>query len=109
MYTFDWVTKRAILSPNKIALVDLETKREFTYKQFNKRASSFALFLLKNLNIKKGDRIAILAYNSSDYIEVLYACAKAGIILVCLNWRLAVPELEYILENSTPKLLILRF
>ncbi|MHA2278894.1 MAG: AMP-binding protein, partial [Candidatus Kariarchaeaceae archaeon] len=106
MYTFDWLAKRAKLSPDKIALIDLETDRKFTYKQFNERASYFANFILNKLGLKPGDRIAILAYNSSDYMEILYGCAKAGLILVCLNWRLAVPELEFILKDSTPKALI---
>ena len=106
MYSFDWLSKRAKLSPDKTALVDLETDRKFTYKQFNERASAFASFILNKWNLNPGDRLAILAYNSSNYIEILYGCAKAGLILVCLNWRLAVPELEFILEDSTPRALI---
>lgn len=106
MYSFDWLAKRAKLSPDKIALVDLETDRKFTYKQFNERASSFANFVLNKWHLKPGDRIGILAYNSSNYMEILYGCAKAGLILVCLNWRLAVPELEFIIKDSRPSALI---
>ena len=50
--------------------------------------------------------MALLANNSSDYFEILWGCAKAGAILVCLNWRLAVPELEFIMRDSTPVALI---
>ena len=39
-------------------------------------------------------------------MEVLYGCAKVGVILVCLNWRLAIPELEYIIKDCTPRSLI---
>ena len=95
--------KRAKLSPDKIALVDLETDRKITYRKLNERAGAFANFLLQKLHLQKGDRFAVLGYNSSDYIEVLYSCAKAGIILVCLNWRLTVQELKFILTDSTPK------
>lgn len=106
MYTFDWLVKRSKLSPDKTALVDLATDRKITYKMFNKRASAFANFLIEKLNLNAGDRIAILAYNSSDYIEVLYGCAKAGVILVCLNWRLSSNELKFILQDSNPKALL---
>ncbi len=106
MYTFDWLQKRQELSPDKIALVDVETDREWTYSQLNDRASRFARFLQDEWKLKKGDRIALLAYNSSDYIEMLYGSAKVGVILVCLNWRLALPELEYIMKDCSPSGLI---
>lgn len=106
MYTFDWLAKRAELSPNKVALVDAATGRRWTYAQFNERASRFAEFLRDEWKIKEGERVAILAYNSSDYFEILYGCAKIGAILVCLNWRLALPELEIIVNDASPRALI---
>lgn len=106
MYTFDWLAKRAELAPDKLALVDAATGREFTYAQFNERASRFAEFLRDEWGIRTGDRVAILAHNSSDYFEILYGCAKIGAILVPLNWRLALPELEYTLSDCTPRALI---
>ncbi len=45
-------------------------------------------------------RIAILAYNGSNTMRWLMACARLGAILVPLNWRLAPPELVYIVEDS---------
>ena len=106
MYTFDLLAKQADLRPNKIALVDPNTNRDFTYAQFNERASRFAEFMQTEWNIQKGERVAILTPNGTDYFEVLYACAKIGAILVPLNWRLAVPELQGILDDSKPRALI---
>ncbi|HBY96267.1 MAG: long-chain fatty acid--CoA ligase [Ardenticatenaceae bacterium] len=106
MYTFDWLVRRAELAPDRVALVDAATGREFTYAQFNERASRFAEFLRDEWRIQPGDRIAILAHNSSNYFEILYGCAKIGAILVPLNWRLAIPELEYTLNDCTPRALI---
>jgi len=106
MYTFDWVSKRAELSPDKIALVDAATGRKWTYAQFNERASRLAEFLRDEWGIRSDERLAILAPNSSDYFEVLYGCAKVGVILVCLNWRLALPELEFIVNDAAPRALI---
>ncbi len=63
-------------------------------------------FLRDRLGIRPGDRVSILAQNSSDYFEVLFGCAKMGAILNTLNWRLAVPELEYILNDCAPRVLL---
>ncbi len=106
MYTFDWLVKRAELTPDTTALVDAATGREWSYEQFNERASRFAEFLRDEWTIRSGERIAILAQNSTDYFEILYGCAKVGTILVPLNWRLAVPELEFIVRDCEPRALI---
>ena len=106
MYTFDLLAKQADLRPEKIALIDPNTNREFTYAQFNERASRFAEFMRSEWKIQPGERVSILTPNGTDYFEVLYACAKIGAILVPLNWRLAVPELQGILQDSRPRALI---
>lgn len=106
MYTFDWLAKQADIRPNKIALVDAATGRRYTYPEFHLRASRFAEFARNEWGMSPGERIALLAHNSSDYFEILWGCAKAEVLLVCLNWRLAVPELESIFHDSTPTALI---
>lgn len=106
MYTFDWLHKYADLMPHNIALRDAATDRAFTYREFHQRASRIAHFLQTEWQVDEGDRVALLAHNSTEYMEILYGCAKIGAILVCLNWRLAVPELEFIVQDSTPKGLI---
>lgn len=106
MYHFDWIKRHAERTPDKIALVDAHTGQQYSYHEFNARANCFASFLKDKLGIQKGDRVSILAANSSDYYEILFACGKMGAILNTLNWRLAVPELEYILNDSSPQMLI---
>lgn len=102
MYTFDWLAKQAEMRPDKIALIDAATDRRFTYAEFHLRASRFAEFLRDEWRVRPGERVALLANNSSDYFEMLWGCAKAGVILVCLNWRLAVPELDEMMRDSSP-------
>lgn len=102
MMHFDWLKRHAERTPDKLALVDVRTGRQFSYKQFNERANRLASFLQNQLGIQRGDRISILAQNSSDYYEVLFGCGKMGAILNTLNWRLAVPEMAYILEDCAP-------
>lgn len=106
MYTFDWLAKQAEMRPEKPALIDAATDRCFTYEQFHLRASRFAEFIRDEWRVQPGERVALLANNSSDYFEMLWGCAKVGVILVCLNWRLAAPELEFIMRDSTPVALI---
>jgi fatty-acyl-CoA synthase len=106
MYHFDWIKRHAERTPDKLAMVDAHSGRTFTYAQFNERANRLASFLKGKLGIEQGDRVSILAQNSSDYYEVLFACAKMGAILNTLNWRLAVPELEFILNDCAPRVLV---
>ena len=103
---FDWLKRHAERTPNKLALVDVHTRRHYDYEQFNERANRLASFLQTRLGIQKGNRISILAQNSSDYFEVLFGCGKMGAILNTLNWRLALPELDYILRDCAPRVII---
>jgi fatty-acyl-CoA synthase len=106
MYHFDWLRRHAERTPGKLALVDAHTGRQFSYTQFNERANRFAHYLKHTLGVQQGDRVSILAQNSSDYYEVLFGCGKMGAILNTLNWRLAVPELEFIINDCAPRVLI---
>jgi fatty-acyl-CoA synthase len=106
MYHFDWIERHAERTPHKLALVDAHSGCSFTYAQFNERANRLASYFRDTLGLKQGDRVSILGQNSSDYYEVLFACGKMGAILNTLNWRLAVPELEFILTDCAPRVLI---
>ena len=55
------------------------------------------------LGIRKGDRIAYLGKNHPLYFELLIAAMKIGAVMTPVNWRLAAPEVEYILEDSWAK------
>ena len=61
---------------------------------------------LQQVGVKKGDRVAILSQNCAEFFELEFACAKIGAIELPLNWRLTKPELEYSLDDGTPKVLI---
>lgn len=50
--------------------------------------------------VEPGERVAVLAKNSDSYFELLLGAAKCGAVLVAVNWRLAGPEVEYILKDS---------
>ena len=60
---------------------------------------------LKNSGLVSGDRVAILSKNNVAFIELLYASSKYGLVLVPLNFRLAYPEINFILSDSGSKVL----
>ncbi len=106
MEHFDWLQRHAERDADKLAVVDAHTGRQWSYAQFNERANRLASFMRHRLGLQTGDRVSILAQNSSDYYEVLFACGKSGTILNTLNWRLAVPELEFIVNDCQPRVLV---
>lgn len=104
--SFDWLARRTELSPNKEALIDLSTGRSLTYRQFHQRANMLANAWREHWDIKKGDRVALLAKNRPEYLEALFAAAKLGAIFVPLNIRLANEELAYIINDCDPNALM---
>ncbi len=102
---YDWTAYHAYVRGNKVAIVDLDTKAEVTYAQLDKRSGQLAAWL-QSKGIGKGERVAILAPNCPEIFDAEFGCAKSGTICLPLNWRLTVPELEYILNDSAPKVLI---
>ena len=102
---YDWSAYHANVRPNKIAIRDLSFNKELTYSELDVRANKLAEWLQKN-GVAKGDRVAILSQNCAEFFELEFACAKIGAIELPLNWRLTKPELEYILNDSTPTVLI---
>ena len=102
---YDWSAYHSYVRPNKIAIRDLSANQSLTYKELDDRACLLANWLQK-VGVEKGDRVAILSQNCAEFFELEFACAKIGAIELPLNWRLTKPELEYILKDSTPKVII---
>lgn len=106
MITNDWSLKWAGYTPDKIAVEEYETGNSLTYGQLNKLGNSFSRYFTAELGLKKGDRIAILAENCLEYIVLLSMAQKTGIILIPLNYRLTSREIEYLITDSNPNLLV---
>ena len=98
-----WLTRRELLSPDKEAVVD--GSRRLGFRELNQRVNRLS-WALRDQGLKKGDRLSLLAHNSLEWIEVIMASAKLGLILVPLNWRLTGPELAFQLKDSGAKYLI---
>ncbi len=101
----DITAKRAELSPDRIALEDAVTGRTLTYAALDRNAALVSA-ALRERGVAEGDRVAVLCRNRIEFFEILFGCAKAGAILVPLNWRMPPAELDQLLEDAEPKLLI---
>ncbi len=105
MHHFDWIRRHAERTPDKLAVVDAASDRPFTYAEWEGRITRLAAFMQGELDLRRGDRVSILSQNRSDYYEILFAAAKLGVIVNTLNWRLADPELAYIIDDCAPRVL----
>jgi fatty-acyl-CoA synthase len=99
----DLIDRNAGFAPDKPALrFEGEVWR---YGFLAERIAALARAMKAQLGVRRGDRVAVLALNSPDYVALLYACARLGAMLVSLNWRLAVPEQLFILRDAGAKVL----
>jgi fatty-acyl-CoA synthase len=103
---YDWIAHHGRRTPGKVAVIDLASERRFTYSQMDARVSRLASFLRHTLKVSRGDRVAVLALNTTDTLEVQFACGRLGAIFVPLNTRLTVPELQFITADCAPKVMI---
>ena len=101
----DFLTTRAYLNPNKEALYDVVADRRFNYDEINRRANRICNAIL-SLGLEKGDRVAVLAYNGHQFLESFFGPAKAGLVIMPLNWRLTAEELSFILKDGGAKAII---
>lgn len=98
-----FLTKRALITPNREGLVCESVRR--TFSELNARANRLA-HAMQALGIGHGDRVGMLALNEPEYYDLYFGLAKIGAILVPVNYRLAAPEMQYILSDSGVSVLI---
>ncbi len=96
----------ARLDRDRVALVDRSRARRITYGELDERAARWTGALTAMENGGSGSRVAALAANRVELVELFYACSRIGAALVPLNWRLAPAELAAILTNARPDVLI---
>ena len=80
-------------------------KKQYNFRELNDRVANIAGALSEH-GFRAGDRLALLLPNETEYIELIYACAWLGLIVVPLNTRLAVSEIDHILSDANPRGLI---
>lgn len=107
MYIGDYLARRELYSPDKLAFIDAGKSPEWrlTFREANRRANRLANWL-KSQGVGQGDRVAILARDGYEHLDLFFACSKLGAIHTALNWRSHWRELLDIFQNTTPRMLI---
>ncbi len=88
--------------PDQLALVF--EGRETTYAEFDRHTNQVANALIA-AGLSKGQRIAYLGKNSDHYFELMFGALKAGVVIAPIGWRLAPPEVAYIVGDSEAEML----
>lgn len=98
-----WIRDRAVVTPERVAIDFCDETT--TYAELAERAEGLAAAMLA-AGGQPGDRVAVLAGNRPETVEVLFACALAGLVLLPLNPRLAARELAWQLDDAEPRALL---
>ena len=101
----DAVAAHARLRPHALATRD--SQRALSWLQWHQRASRLANGLL-GLGLVKGDRVALLAYNCVEWMELYAALARAGLVAVPINFRLTATEIAYIAQHSEARAFVVQ-
>src|ERR1700723_1235166 len=100
----DIATNNARPYPNKRALVDAD--RALTWSQVDERARRLAAFLIGR-GLAPGDRVMVIARNCLEWPEISFGLAKAGLITVPVNIRLAPDEVAHVRDDSGARAVII--
>ncbi len=88
--------------PDRLAVIAEEGR--YSFERFDQRTNRLARAMIKT-GMKRGDRVAILFFNGAHFVETYFAAIKAGMVATPINFRLAVPEILYLINNSQAKTL----
>ncbi len=106
MNYLDWVSKWSSYKPDKKAVMSLDTGLSLTYKQLDDKSRKVGSYLLNHFQLKKGDRIAVVAAHSPEYLMLFIAAQRLGLILVPINFRATEYELLHYINDVNPSLIL---
>jgi fatty-acyl-CoA synthase len=98
-----WIRDRARATPDRVAIDD--DGRLVTYAELDGASDRFAAAFLER-GLSRGDRVATLTGSTPEHVAVFFACAKTGLTLLPLSWRLSPAELRYQLDDAEPSLFL---
>lgn len=102
----DWLRQWARLAPSSIAIEDGETRFGISYGEFYEVSCRLADKMASQWGVGVGDRVAMLATTELEAVVLFMSTMRLGATLVPINFRLAAAEIEHVLEDSSPILLI---
>jgi len=102
----DWIARWALYTPDKTALREYQRSLSWNYYDLDRRVDALVDFLKDEWNLKKGDRIAVFSKNNAEYVFLFFACQKLGTVLVPLNFRLMPREIDILLSDAQPQVVL---
>lgn len=99
----DMLARNARRFGAKAALVSGDVR--LTYTQLNDRVNRLAS-ALAGRGVRKGSKVAVMAYNSHRLVEAYFACNKLGAVVVPVNYRMVAAEVQYVLAHSDAEVLL---
>lgn len=106
MYLNDWLSRRNLYTPQRVAVVDDSDGHRYRYCDLESRAVLVAYHLQSTLDVAPGDRVACLLGNRIEHFDLYFACGKVGAVLVPLNVRLPPAGIIELLEDCRAKVLV---
>ncbi|MBT6140226.1 MAG: AMP-binding protein [Rhodospirillaceae bacterium] len=94
---FDLICEQAEIDPSRIVAIDAGAS--LTYRQLVERSSRVAMRLRKN-GVRRGDRVGLLSDNRAEWLEIFFAAAALGAIVVPFSTWSTASELEFLLNDS---------
>lgn len=94
----DLLRRSARRHPGRLAVADGRNTR--TFAQLDEDASRVAGALAVR-GVRPGERVAVLSRNSVDYVQTIFGVARAGAVLVPINFMLGADEIGYVLAHSS--------
>lgn len=80
-------------------------EQTLSFQELARRSRAMA-GALRDAGVGVGDRVGVLARNMPDHYSLLFACSRIGAVLVGLNWRLSRRELEVIVADAAPRVVV---
>ena len=102
----DWLARWALYTPQRRFLRDHATGREWSFGEAHARVDAVARWIEGDLGLHRGDRLALLSTNRVETVFVFLACVRTGVLLVPFNFRLTPPEIEHLLHDAEPGVLL---
>ena len=101
----DWIEYNANQRGGHTATIERPSGRFQTYDEMHIRVGRIARMLLDR-GVQRGDRVGVLALNTQDQLDLVFATWRIGAVHLALNFRLTPSELDFIIGNAEPKLLV---
>lgn len=102
----DLLEKQAKSNPDQEAVVYPEHNFRVTYHEFNKLVDEAAKAFI-SIGVKKSDHVAMWSDNKFEWLVTQFATARIGAVLVTVNTNYQTSELEYLLQQSDTKVLVM--